>query len=213
MWEYSVGLYNAANMVLLKTVLEVHAQLFQNQKRYFDTRCPFTSFIHSPSQTTLLFVIRDYIGTTPFSQLQNIIRNDLASIWSSISSRNKERRDALEDHFVIAFANLPHKVLKTEDFSRQVKELATRFYDSEASHSSSAPIFAHLRQFDGGVVPLDGFATYAAGIWERVKTNKDLDLPTQQQLLAQFRCAELCQVLLRMWINHSLVTVDFPGST
>ncbi|KAM0683996.1 Dynamin-like GTPase that mediates homotypic ER fusion [Mitosporidium daphniae] len=180
MWEYSVGLYNAANMVLLKTVLEVHAQLFQNQK--------------SSVRTTLLFVIRDFIGTTPFSQLQNIIKNDLASIWSSLSSKNKERHDSLEDHFIIAFANLPHKVLKPDDFSRQIKDLATRFYDADSSNPNSAPIFAHINRSDSSIVPLDGFAAYASGIWERVKTNKDLDLPTQQQLLAQFRCAELCQI-------------------
>lgn len=62
------------------------------------------------------------------------------------------------------------------------------------STSVSGPIFSQSKRSDFTHVPLDGFATYAANIWERVKTNKDLDLPTQQQLLAQFRCAELCQV-------------------
>jgi len=32
---------------------------------------------------------------------------------------------------------------------------------------------------------------YAAAIWEKIITNKDLDLPTQQELLAQFRCEEI----------------------
>lgn len=34
------------------------------------------------------------------------------------------------------------------------------------------------------------------GIWEQVQTNKDLDLPTQQELLAQFRCDEISSVAL-----------------
>lgn len=34
LWEHQVGLYQGANMGLLKTVFEVNLQLFQNQKRY-----------------------------------------------------------------------------------------------------------------------------------------------------------------------------------
>lgn len=40
-------------------------------------------------------------------------------------------------------------------------------------------------------VPADGLHVYAEAIWEKIMTNKDLDLPTQQELLAQFRCEEI----------------------
>lgn len=33
LWEHQVGLYQGANMGLLKTVFEVNLQLFQNQKK------------------------------------------------------------------------------------------------------------------------------------------------------------------------------------
>ena len=39
-------------------------------------------------------------------------------------------------------------------------------------------------------IPADGFSVYARGVWEQIASNKDLDLPTQQELLAQFRCAQ-----------------------
>jgi hypothetical protein len=35
---------------------------------------------------------------------------------------------------------------------------------------------------------------YASSIWDTVLTNKDLDLPTQQELLAQYRCDEISSV-------------------
>lgn len=35
---------------------------------------------------------------------------------------------------------------------------------------------------------------YAEAIWEKIVTNKDLDLPTQQELLAQFRCDEIANL-------------------
>ena len=32
---------------------------------------------------------------------------------------------------------------------------------------------------------------FARNIWDKIITNRDLDLPSQQQLLAQFRCDEI----------------------
>ena len=45
-------------------------------------------------------------------------------------------------------------------------------------------------------IPADGFPMYASGIWEQIVDNKDLDLPTQQELLAQFRCDEIAREAL-----------------
>ena len=63
-----------------------------------------------------------------------------------------------------------------------------------AGHRSTAD-----QEFSGGVflpeyhrrIPADGFSVYAEGIWDQIVNNKDLDLPTQQELLAQFRCDEI----------------------
>jgi hypothetical protein len=45
-------------------------------------------------------------------------------------------------------------------------------------------------------IPADGFSTYAEGVWDQIVNNKDLDLPTQQELLAQFRCDEISREVL-----------------
>jgi hypothetical protein len=44
-------------------------------------------------------------------------------------------------------------------------------------------------------IPADGYHIYASSIWDKVLTNKDLDLPTQQELLAQYRCDEIANVI------------------
>lgn len=59
-----------------------------------------------------------------------------------------------------------------------------RFYDP--SHSD----YVFNRDLSK-LVPMDGLYAYSSAIWEKVRTNKDLDLPTQQELLAQFRCDEI----------------------
>ena len=40
-------------------------------------------------------------------------------------------------------------------------------------------------------VPADGFDIYAKNIWSVVKENRDLDLPSQKEMLALFRCGEI----------------------
>jgi protein SEY1 len=66
-------------------------------------------------------------------------------------------------------------------------------------------------------IPADGVSHYMDGIWvsyrpsldaqkltspitqEQVQSNKDLDLPTQQELLAQFRCDEISTASLNVF--------------
>ena len=63
-WEHQVGLYQGANMGLLKTVFEVNLQLFLKDKK-------------STSRSLLYFVIRDFLGTTPLQNLRNTLIKDM----------------------------------------------------------------------------------------------------------------------------------------
>ena len=45
-------------------------------------------------------------------------------------------------------------------------------------------------------IPVDGVPVYARQCWEQIVANKDLDLPTQQVLLAQYRCDEIAVAAL-----------------
>jgi hypothetical protein len=86
--------------------------------------------------------------------------------------------------------------LQPEKFLEEVDKLSTRF---TAGHRSTKD-----QEFQGGVflpeyhrrIPADGLSIYAAGVWDQIVNNKDLDLPTQQELLAQFRCDEISREVL-----------------
>ena len=52
------------------------------------------------------------------------------------------------------------------------------------------PDFLFRPKYHKGI-PADGFPMFARNIWDKIITNRDLDLPSQQQLLAQFRCDEI----------------------
>ncbi|KAH8677745.1 protein SEY1 [Xylariales sp. PMI_506] len=183
-WEHQVGLYQGANMGLLKTVFEVNLQLFQKDKQ-------------SSPRSLLFFVIRDHIGNTPLSNLRNTLLLDLAKLWSSISKPAGLENSRIEDYFDFAFSALPHKILQPEKFISEVDKLGQRFV--AGSRSSKVQGEHGEQELDGGVflpeyhrrIPADGFSVYAEGVWDQIVNNKDLDLPTQQELLAQFRCDEI----------------------
>ncbi|KAK3387434.1 protein SEY1 [Podospora didyma] len=183
-WEHQVGLYQGANMGLLKTVFEVNLQLFLKDRN-----------AQSP-RSLLFFVIRDHIGTTPLSNLRNTLIQDLSKIWSSISKPQGLESSKIEDYFDFAFAALPHKILQPDKFLAEVDKLGGRF---TTGHRSTKD-----QEFVGGVflpeyhrrIPADGLSVYAEGVWDQITNNKDLDLPTQQELLAQFRCDEISREVL-----------------
>ncbi|KAK4963142.1 Dynamin-like GTPase that mediates homotypic ER fusion [Elasticomyces elasticus] len=186
-WEHQVGLYQGANMGLLKTVFEVNLQLFLKNAK-------------NVTRSLLFFVIRDHLGTTPLSNLKQTLIQDLQRIWGGLSKPSGLEKSQIEDYFDFGFVALPHKILQPEKFEQEVRNLGTRFREGYKNPKTaglvdeqSEPILLseyHRR------IPADGFPMYARGVWEQIDSNKDLDLPTQQELLAQFRCDEIMKEVL-----------------
>jgi hypothetical protein len=137
----------------------------------------------------LLFVIRDHIGTTPLKNLAATLETDLVKIWDGLSKPPGLENCKLSDFFDLSFTGLPHKILAADAFERGVADLRQRFVDKANPGFVFKPAY-HKR------IPADGVAFYMEGIWEQVQSNKDLDLPTQQELLAQFRCDEIAGAAL-----------------
>ncbi|PVU97747.1 hypothetical protein BB561_000390 [Smittium simulii] len=174
MWEHMVGLYNGANMGLLKTVFEVNLLLFGRNR---------------DAKTLLYFVIRDHVSSTPTQELGNIVRNDLQRIWNELSKPEDLANEKLSDYFDICFTSLPHKLLQQEKFDNDVKILWDDFSCPESDSFVFKPEYKRN-------VPADGFSRYLETVWEKIVTNKELDLPTQQELLSQYRCDEILQSVL-----------------
>ncbi|CAL5871143.1 uncharacterized protein PFLUO_LOCUS5389 [Penicillium psychrofluorescens] len=187
-WEHQVGLYQGANMGLLKTVFEVNLQLFLKDK-------------HTTHRSLLFFVIRDFIGNTPLKNLQKTLLEDLSRLWGTISKPAGLENSTIHDYFDFQFYGLPHKGYQPEQFAAETKKLGLRFREGHRDPKKDA-----LRgEFsEGGIflpeyhrrIPADGYAHYAEGIWDQIVNNKDLDLPTQQELLAQFRCDEILREVM-----------------
>ncbi|KNZ61198.1 uncharacterized protein VP01_1437g2 [Puccinia sorghi] len=135
----------------------------------------------------------------PLSNLENTITTDLNRIWDTLVKVDPEGTESskITDYFDLTFTALSHKILQPENFDREVENFRKRFVDKTHPDYVFKPIY-HKR------IPADGLAQYMSGIWvspqifpsfslvqDAVVSNKDLDLPTQQELLAQFRCDEI----------------------
>jgi hypothetical protein len=131
LWEHQVGLYQGANMGLLKTVFEVNLQLFQNQKRYIYhlhmiSFFFFTDLCYSKERTLLLIVIRDFVGATPLENLASTLKADLEKIWDSLSKPEGLENCKITDYFDFMFTGLPHKILLPEKFDEEIVKLRSR---------------------------------------------------------------------------------------
>ncbi|KAG4304682.1 hypothetical protein PORY_002075 [Pneumocystis oryctolagi] len=177
LWEHQIGLYQGANMGLLKIIFEVNLQLFHKNRS------------KNEENSLILFVVRDYVGTTPLKNLSSILRADLERIWNMLAKPENLENCTINDFFDLQFTALSHKMLAPDVFEQDIIELRKRFFDP------SDPNFVfHSKYYKR--VPADGFSVYVKGIWEQIITNKDLDLPTQQQLLAQYRCDEISKIVM-----------------
>lgn len=177
-WETQIGLYQGANMGLLKTVFEVNLSLFGKNK--LENK--------DEHKVLLLFVIRDHAGVTPVENLAATLTTDLVKMWDNLSKPNDLQHFQFDQFFDVQFHALGHKVFQPEKFDDDVKMLGDKFVDSSNASYFWKPNYHHN-------LPIDGWTMYANNCWDQIDSNKDLDLPTQQILVAKFKCDEIVNSL------------------
>lgn len=111
-------------------------------------------------------------------------------------------KSKIDDYFDMAFVALPHKILQPEKFVSEVSKLGTMFREGHRDARRDALLDDQGKERGLFLpeyhrrIPADGFPIYAENVWNQIVSNKDLDLPTQQELMAQFRCDEIAREAL-----------------
>jgi len=181
MWYQDIGRYNASNLSLLKNIFELDLQLFAK---------------HKSAKTLLVFLIRDYPSqATPFQMLKKQISGDVDKIWRSLTKPEEFLKSEATDFFDIEFETLPHYVLQRQEFDQEIEHLRKRFTDS----SSKDYLF---KSSYSKAVPIDGLPMYGSNIWKTIMENRDLDIPSQREMLALFRCGEIGADLLKSFEEY-----------
>ncbi|SOV18844.1 root hair defective 3 GTP-binding protein (RHD3) homolog, putative [Plasmodium sp. gorilla clade G2] len=167
LWYHSLGNFTASNYGLLKTVMEVNLELFQQEK-------------NSP-KTILLFTVRDWFEEfAPIEVVKNKILDEyINKIWKEMKKPKEAEKLNINNYFIIEVVGLSHGIIKKEDFLKDVNNLRDKWIN-------------HLRPSKySRNIPSDGFAHYCNNIWNTIVKQSQLDIPSQKEMLSTFRCQEI----------------------
>ncbi|KAJ4456577.1 putative Protein SEY1 [Paratrimastix pyriformis] len=104
-------------------------------------------------------------------------------------------QSSVTDFFDFMFAALPHYELCRPDFDRDVAALRQRY------------VFQPHRL---KAVPIDGLELFARNLWTSIVTDQELNIPTQREMLATFRCSELLEKAYASFCG-ALTTLQLEG--
>lgn len=172
MWSNDVGRYNAANMSLLRTIFEVNLQLFAHDAYLKDEK------------PTLLIVLRDFTEAD-LQKYSDIVMKSLTKIWESITKPQGFEQHGITSLFQVRFHGLPHYKLQRDAFDSEVKQFRRWFLDP------LCPKYLFDSTVSYRHIPLEALSSYFDSCWSSIQTSRDLDIPTQRDLVARHRCSEL----------------------
>ena len=197
MWTSDIGRYTASNYGVLKIVFEQNLKLFQQE-----------------SEKKIVIVLRDFEETVDdVNKLRESIINDIRNIWNEIKKPEKFKHDPPEKYFKFEFITLSHKFYKKEKFLEDIENIKTNYLTNPKKdkniNNQKTYFFNHVNSEKN--VPIDGFYMYTRDMWSTIINNKDLNIPNQKEMLAQFRCNEIKENALNE-INDKISELEYQSS-
>lgn len=175
-WFHDIGLYTASNYALLRTVFELQLQIFAPHE-------------NSESQTMkrgrIHFIVRDYEERTSWVAVVEKMRGDLKEVWDAVQKPHSVANSPLDAYFDVSYSWLPHFIYRREDFDTKVQELRMNLDEICQAATTS----------EGHRVPWEDLPTYAQNVWSLIVANRDIDIPTQQEMLSSVRCNQIAQLV------------------
>jgi len=133
----------------------------------------------------ILIILRDFESRRNVkSVIQELILKDIRNIWNDIKKPDRYRDSRPSDFFEFEFVTLSHKKYCEDDFDAEIKELRKRLSSNNDNY-----LFSHVSKQKN--VPADGLKQYAFQIWNDILNEKDLNIPSQKEMLANYRCNEI----------------------
>lgn len=167
MWTSEIGRYKASSLGLLKTIFEVNLKLFGQE-----------------GKKRILFVLRDFNdASNNLTILKQQISKSMEEIWEKIKKPTQFNLCNVFDCFEFDFHTVAVKDFKPEEFIRDIAALREKFMDQNRSD--------YFYRYKNTDVPIDGIPLYYSEIWNIIHSDKDLNIPSQKEMLANLRCNEL----------------------
>ena len=173
MWTSDVGRYTASNYGVLKIVFEMNLKLFEQK-----------------TAKKIIIFLRDFDPTrNRKDKIEGLILEDIHKIWKDIKIPEKYAGKGPENFFSFEFITLPHLIYRPKDFKDEIENLRKRLVKDSPNY-----FFSNLSSIKN--VPADGLKQYVTQIWTDIMNEKDLDIPSQREMLANYRCNEIKNQIL-----------------
>ena len=173
MWTSDVGRYTASNYGVLKIVFEMNLKLFEQK-----------------TAKKIIIFLRDFDPTrNRKDKIESLILEDIHKIWKDIKIPEAYAGKGPENFFSFEFITLPHLIYRDKDFKDEIENLRKRLDKNDPNY-----FFNNLSSIKN--VPADGLKQYVNQIWTDIMNDKDLDIPSQREMLANYRCTEIKNKIL-----------------
>ncbi|EEA05633.1 uncharacterized protein CMU_026410 [Cryptosporidium muris RN66] len=191
--------FSSSNFGLLKVIINAWFNLkFEDNGRSERTK------------TTLLFTIRDVSCSDKQEMLENKINQTISLLWDNILKENRNNKlnlntqykdntynlDSISDIFDIRVYGIPSYPIDNKGFEITIEKIRNDLFNEILPSKYSRGI------------PNDGFAYYCESIWKVIVECEELNIPSQIQLLSQYRCenvkcdiAEHCEEEIQSYSN------------
>lgn len=174
-WMHDVGRMAGANLEIIKIIFEINLRFFNQE-----------------STKQLLFIIRDFSPEDNLQRVQKIMTEDVQRIWDEIKKPKQFEGVPASQFFELKFFTTSHYEYKKEEFITDVANLAKRLRDP------SDPDFYFKTVDTNKNVPFDGLYKFCENVWDAIKDNKELNLPSQKVIVSNFRCSEIKKSTLEL---------------
>lgn len=85
---------------------------------------------------------------------------------------------------------MPHKNFQEKEFNEKALEMAETF-----SLDNQKGVFTDK---DPSRVPIDGLSVYVQQTWQSIKDQKEINIPDQKAMVANYRCNEIKEEALKL---------------
>ncbi|XP_073005674.1 protein ROOT HAIR DEFECTIVE 3 homolog 1-like [Typha latifolia] len=143
-----------------------------------------------PGRTKVLVVIRGYDYKTPFEILEKDVVRSMEQLWESIHYQSGQQIVQFSAYIEVLVVALPDAVLQETRFEEEVTKLRNCFAKSD---------LAGYRQ---DKVSARGFSFSVKKIWQTIRNNRRLDIPTHRMMVSIVFCERSAEDSLNLLESH-----------
>lgn len=173
-WMHDVGRMAGANLEIIKIIFEINLRFFNQE-----------------ATKQILFIIRDFNSEQDnLQRVEKIMTEDVQKIWNEIKKPKQFDGVPATQFFELKFYTTSNYEYRPDAFSADVANLAKRLRDP------NNPEFYFKSVDTSKNVPFDGLYKFCENVWDAIKENKELNLPSQKIIVSNFRCSEIKKTTL-----------------